>query len=282
VKKGKGKEKEREKLVRTKPVRKAVKSVAFIEDEDSSSSGDKPPPATRPKPRPAYHGTSSLEGSVPESRERQKDNSAPAPLAIPVVPPHAASSSRSGHAKPGFERAAQTPAIPAVTAGEETHSIPVAPAIPIHGVVPAASDAQYLPHGPPPPLHAYAADEHSRYYHGRPPVRAPDMYSAHSPVLYQNSGPPRFSGDGEGPPERYGFPGDYYGYAPPPREYYPPQYPHSMQPSGQPPYVARPPASYHHHTLHNPQLQSDAPRGPMGNAMASSSRLSPSDHAKST
>jgi hypothetical protein len=33
--------------------------------------------------------------------------------------------------------------IPAVAAGEETHSMPVAPAVPIQGVALAASDAQY-------------------------------------------------------------------------------------------------------------------------------------------
>ena len=218
VKKGKGKEREREKSVRTRQVKKTVKSVAFVEDEDSSSD-DKSPPPTRPKPRPAYHGTRGLQGSVPESPQPQKDTSTAAPPAITTAPPHAASdpvsirsagpmadSLRDGHAKPGIERAAQAPAIPAVSAGEETHSMPIAPAVPIQGGVPAASEAQYPPHGPPPPLYAaYAADECNRYYHGRPPIRAPDMYSAQSPMLYQNPGLPRFPGDGEGPPERYGF-----------------------------------------------------------------------------
>jgi hypothetical protein len=101
---------------------------------------------------------------------------------------------------------------------------------------------------------------------------------------YQNSGHLMYSGDGDIPAERYRFQGDYYDYGPPPREYYAPPYPHVMQPRGQSPYMARPPALHHQQPLHNPYLQPDmaaAPRGMMtSNAVASSSRLSPSDTTK--
>jgi hypothetical protein len=71
--KGKGKGKEIGRQVLTRWLKKSVTSVAFIEDEDSSSSDDKPPPVTRPKPKPAYCGTANLQGSIPDSAEKQKD-----------------------------------------------------------------------------------------------------------------------------------------------------------------------------------------------------------------
>jgi hypothetical protein len=78
----------------------------------------------------------------------------------------------------------------------------------------------------------------------------------------------------------------YYGYGPPSCEYYAPPYPHVMQPRGQSPYIACPPAPYHQQPLHNPHLQPDtaaAPRGmAMSNVIVSSSSLSPSDNTKSS
>jgi hypothetical protein len=71
---GNGKGKEKEKPARTRQVKKTIKSVAFIDNEDDSSSDNKPPPATRPTPKPAYRGAKSLQASLPEAeREARKD-----------------------------------------------------------------------------------------------------------------------------------------------------------------------------------------------------------------
>src|SRR5882762_8476581 len=51
----------------TRQVKKTIKSVAFIDDEDDSSSDNKPPLATWPTPKPAYRGAKSLQASIPES-----------------------------------------------------------------------------------------------------------------------------------------------------------------------------------------------------------------------
>ena len=286
---GKGKEKEKEKPAKARQVKKTVKSVAFINDEDDSSSDNKPPPATRPTPKPAYHGAKSLQASLPESERAQKDmvstladkhaaqpstvsaaqpRTASSPISIPPAIP--TDSSHDGHAKQSIK----TTTVTVTPAGEASHPTATAPAIPTHGVAPSGSEGQYLPRGPRPPLHGYPADEHDRYYHARPPVRRMDdhPYGIQPPMPYQNPG--RYPGDGEVLPERYGFRGDYYGYSP--GEYYAPPYPHRAQS----PYVARPPAPYHRHALHEPHPRpetSTSPRGPTDNAMASSSRLSPSD-----
>jgi hypothetical protein len=178
---GKGKEKE-EKRARAKPVKKTIKSVAFIDDEDDSSSDNKPPPATRPTPKPAYHGAKSLQASLPESeREVRKDsvltpadNHAAQPPTVHAAQPHVASnpisippaiptdSSHDGHAKPSIGHMAQTTTVAAAPTGEASHPTPVTPAIPTHGAAPPGSEGQYPPHGPRPPLHGYPADD--RYY----------------------------------------------------------------------------------------------------------------------
>ncbi|KIM80587.1 hypothetical protein PILCRDRAFT_9414 [Piloderma croceum F 1598] len=113
-----GKEKEND-PARARQVKKTIKSVAFIDNEDDSSWDNKPPPATQPTPKPAYHGAKSLQASLPESeREAQKDMvSTPAdkhaaqPSTVPAAQPHTASnpisilpaiptdSSHDGHAK---------------------------------------------------------------------------------------------------------------------------------------------------------------------------------------
>jgi hypothetical protein len=109
VEKGKGKEKEREKPVKGKQVKKTIKSVVFIDDDDSSSD-KKQPSAIRPTPKPAYRGATSTQASALESqRGAQKatvstpaDKHAVEPLAghatsepIPVLP--AAGSPHGGH-----------------------------------------------------------------------------------------------------------------------------------------------------------------------------------------
>jgi len=296
--KQKGKEKETGRQVSTKRLKKSIKSVVFIEDEDSSSSDDKPPPATRPKPKPAYRSAANLQGSVPDSAEKQKDaastpggedtaqhatihatppHTTPIPVSIPP-PPLAAESPRKEPAKLGIGQTAPTSAIPSE---ESSHRIPDAPAVPTHRAAPLDTGGQYPPLGPRPPLRNYPADERNHFYHRQPLVRGMDAYGAQPPMPYQNSGQLMYSGDGDIPVERYR---DYYGYGPPPREYYAPPYPHAMQPRGQSPYIAHPPAPHHQQPLHNPYLQPDmavAPRGvTMSNAVASSSRLSPSDTTK--
>jgi hypothetical protein len=137
------------------------------------------------------------------------------------------------------------------------------------------------PLGPCLPLHDYPADERNHFYHGQPPIRGMDAYGAQPHILYQNSGQLMYLGDGDFPVECYRFQGDYYNYGPPPRKYYVPPYPHVMQPRGQSPYIAHPPAQNCQQPLHNPYLQPDmaaAPRGMMmSNTVASSSHISPSD-----
>ena len=297
--KGKGNEREER-----PPRPKKVKSVAFIEDEDSDSSDDKPPPAARPKPRPAYRGTNGLQGSPPEDSQKNTASIPASAIQLPAVQSHAASDSISatasnptpvlpvrptfdssdGQLKPSAEHAAQTSDVPTVPADSDAVSRPilVVPGVLPHGTDPQLVEGQYPPGEPHHPLQGYAADEHNRYYHGRP-LRAIDHpYGAQPPMHYrsQNLGPPRYPGEGDVPPDRYGFRGDYYGYAPHSREYYPP-YAHAMQPGVQSPYAGLPPAPYHQHSHHDAHLQPDmtaAPRGPTGNAMASSSRLTPPDH----
>ena len=295
---GNGKGKEKEKPARTKQAKKTVKSVAFIDNEDDSSSDNKPPPATRPTPKPAYRGAKSLQASLPEAdseREAWKDTvltptdkntaqfstvhavqplTASSPISIPPAIP--TNSSHDGHAKPSIGRMAQaqTTTVPVTPTGEASHPAPVAPAIPTHGAAPLGIEGQYPPCGPRPPLHSYSADEHDHYYHARPPVRRMDdhPYGIQPPMPYQNPG--RYPGDGEVLPERYAFRGDYYGY--PPGEYYAPSYPHRAQS----PYMTRPPAPYHRHVPHEPHPQLDVATNPGGqtdNAIASSSRLTPSD-----
>ena len=66
--KGKAKEaagKEKGRQARAGQAKKGVKSVQFIEDEDSSASEE--PPTSRPKPRPAYTGAGGQKESKSES-----------------------------------------------------------------------------------------------------------------------------------------------------------------------------------------------------------------------
>jgi len=294
--KGKGKvpivkEKE-ERPARAKQSKKVVKSVAFIEDEDDNSLDDTPP-AARPKPKPAYHGAKGLR--EPSLEDSQKDT-ASTPTRVVQPPAHAVSNSipavvRStsdypldGQPKPSVEHATQMPAIPTVSADAVSRPVLAVPTVPTRATDPQPTEGQYPPHEPHPPPHSYAADERNQYYHGRLSRNMdghPYGGGGQLPIHYQNPGPSRYAGDEDVPPERYGFRGDYYGYMPHSREYYGPQYPHAMHPGVQPPYAAPPPAAYHQHLRHDPHQQPDAataPGGLTGNAMASSSRLSPPNH----
>ena len=281
--KGKGKvvvkEKQKERTARTRQSKKVVKSVTFIEDEDDSSSDNKPP-ATRPKPKPAYRGVKDRQESLPEESQKDTTSIPPAPAvpsraasnSIPILPVRLTSGPPpDGQSKPSVEHAAQTPT-PVAPAGVVSHPVHAMPGVPTRGTDPQPTEGQYLPHERHSPLHTYAADERNQYYHGRPP-RAMDNLQ-YPPIHYQQSGLPRYPRDG-----------DYYGYAPHSREYYGPQYPHVMHSAVQPPYAAPPPAPYHQHLHYDTHQQPGAitaPGGQMGNTMASSSRLSPpSHHAKS-
>jgi hypothetical protein len=307
VGKEKGKEKEKERPARSRQSsKKTIKSVAFIEDEDSSSSDDKQPPV-RPKPKPAYRGANALQDSLPESQKESQKVADSVPVgkhvakrmgsnSLPIVPVGPTTDPRTpavptvpaSAASPPAPVAPPTPLAPTAPPVPRNPPPPIAPPappataappVPTCGSAPLASDNQYLPHEPHPP-HGY--DEHSRYYHGRPPARAMDNhFSMQPPMLYRDPGPPRYPGDGGVPPERYAYRGDYYGYAPHSHEYYAPQYLHNMQPSGQPSYPAPPPTAYNQHPRHDPQqldIATALPRGSTGNATASSSRLSPFDH----
>ena len=124
VGKEKGKEKEKERLVRSRQSKKTIKSVAFIEDEDSSSLDNKQPPV-RPKPKPAYHGAKGPQGSLPESQKESQKVAVSDPVgkyvvkhmgstSVPIVPIGPTTDSR-------------TPAVPTVPASAASSPAPLTP-----------------------------------------------------------------------------------------------------------------------------------------------------------
>ena len=272
TRKGKGKEKGGARSTRSKK-----KSVTIL--GDTGSSDNEPSPA-RPKPRPAYKGSLKVAAS----------HANPAPSS-PLAPPIPADIIQDLPDTPAItalaEPAVAAPAKPAITApAKPTVTAPAIPheasTLPLpSSTVPIAEASHRAANGQDTrryPLDGYGGfGEHQHpYQHAQPPHRP---YAAQPPSrFYQGQGPPRYPGDGDtAPPERYGFQ-DYYGYAPP-RDYYPPQYPPTMQAHAHPQFSASPPVPYHQHSrreaYQEPSTLASGSGGLASNAAASSSRLTP-------